>query len=186
MRDALKELPEAALAVSRWNYAIGELDSSGGYLVDNGTITWLGGTEIGEQIARLALQQVGAKYSNELRYQPGYFDCSSLTHYLYQSVGINVAWNGSDVAADQCQWSDKTYKTLCNYYNEALMLPGDLIFWETRDTGHVSYSRYKHVYHVGVYIGNGIIVDASSSCGQVVCREMWGKEKVVGIARPYR
>ena len=186
MRDALKELPEAALAVSRWYYAIGELDSSGGYLVDNGTITWLGGTEIGEQIARLALQQVGAKYSNELRYQPGYFDCSSLTHYLYQSVGVNVAWNGSDVAADQCQWCDKTYKTLCNYYNESEMIPGDLIFWETRDTGHVSYSRYKHVYHVGVYIGNGIIVDASSSCGQVVCREMWGKEKVVGIARPYR
>jgi hypothetical protein len=187
MQDALKEMPESAYALRRWAFAMGSIKGreGGGYLVDRETITWLVGDDIGTRVSLLALDQVGKIYSNDLRNKEGFFDCSSLTHFLYKSVGINIAWDGSDVAASQCKWSDQTRKTKWTYYNEAEMIPGDLIFWETKNTKHVSYSRYKHVYHVGVYIGNGIIVDASSSVGCVVCREMWGIDKVVGVARPY-
>lgn len=186
MRDAIRELPEAASALSRWSYAVGAIGGGGGFLVENDAITWLAGDDIGMRVSKLALEQVGKRYSNELRYEEGFFDCSSLTYYLYKSVGINIAWDGSDVAASQCQWSDSMNKTLWTYYNEPEMKPGDLIFWETDNTGHISYKRYKHVYHVGVYIGNGVIVDASSSVGCVVCREMWGIDNVVGVARPYK
>ncbi len=185
MKDAIEALPEAEEAFTRWSYAVGELNSSGGYLFEKENITWLAGDDVGMKVAKLALEQVGKIYSNERRKDEGYFDCSSLTYYLYKKFAIDLSWNGTDVAAAQCEWSDKRNKTLWTYYNEAGMRPGDLIFWQTKNVNHVSYGRYKHVYHVGVYIGNGIIVDASSSVGCVVCRQMWGIDEVIGVSRPY-
>ena len=58
---------------------------------------------------------------------------------------------------------------------------GDLIFW----TGNSS--RYKKIGHVGIYIGSGKIIDASSAKGKVVERDVWqsGKYKIIYYANSY-
>ena len=44
---------------------------------------------VGSDVANLALTKVGCKYSQEHRYEEGYYDCSSLVQRLYQEVGIS-------------------------------------------------------------------------------------------------
>lgn len=58
---------------------------------------------------------------------------------------------------------------------------GDLLFW----TGNSS--RYKNIGHVGVYIGDGKIVDASSDKNAVVERNVWesNKYRIVYYADSY-
>ncbi len=38
---------------------------------------------IGEQVALAALDKVGCQYSQDLRYEEGYYDCSSLVQRLW-------------------------------------------------------------------------------------------------------
>lgn len=42
------------------------------------------------------------------------------------------------------------------------LVPGDLVFWSYKPNG-----RYMNITHVGVYAGNGMVVDASSSRGKL-------------------
>ena len=43
--------------------------------------------------------------------------------------------------------------------------PGDLVFWSHKPNG-----RYMNITHVGIYAGDGMVVDASYSKGKVVYR----------------
>ena len=56
---------------------------------------------------------------------------------------------------------------------------GDLIFWSFKENG-----RYKNITHVGIYAGNGMVIDSSSSRGMVVYRELFGRGSIVTIGRP--
>ncbi|QTH40269.1 C40 family peptidase [Cohnella sp. LGH] len=47
---------------------------------------------------------------------------------------------------------------------------GDLIFWSYEQN-----RRFMNITHVGIYAGNGKIIDASSSRGQVVYRNDWAE-----------
>lgn len=49
-------------------------------------------------------------------------------------------------------------------------MPGDLIFW-TKTNCHCG--RWNEIHHVGIYIGNGRCIEASSGKGRVVVREIW-------------
>lgn len=76
-----------------------------------------------------------------------------------------------------------------NCYNNGYAIPrsqlqpGDLIFWSktTCDCG-----RLNEIHHVGVYVGAGKIVDASSAKGYVVLRDLWSNSiwQIVLYARP--
>lgn len=48
--------------------------------------------------------------------------------------------------------------------------PGDLVFYGS--------------YHVGIYVGNGYIVDAPSSGRMVSKRKMWSGSRTYGTLRP--
>ena len=82
---------------------------------------------------------------------PHAWDCSGLTSVLWRTVG-HVA-RIPRVAADQQAWAVPLPSEQA--------LPGDLVFFG------------DPVTHVGIYVGNGQIVDASSSRHQVVQRRLW-------------
>jgi hypothetical protein len=78
---------------------------------------------------------------------PGSFDCSGLTHYVYQQVGVDLPRQ----AAQQSKSGDAAGRRLQR---------GDLLFFST-DT------RRSEVTHVGLYEGNGVMIDASKRHGRV-------------------
>jgi len=70
---------------------------------------------------------------------PDVFDCSGLTQYAYAAAGVNLPH------------SSGMQSTLGHPVSVADLQPGDLVFF------------YSPVSHVGMYIGNGQMVHASTS-----------------------
>ena len=64
-------------------------------------------------------------------------------------------------------------------------MPGDLVFWRNRRC--TGCGRWNEIHHVGIYAGNGKVIEASSSRGCVVIRELWSKKSypVFMYGRPY-
>jgi len=78
---------------------------------------------------------------------PKAFDCSGLTQYVYQEVGIDLPRR----AIDQSRIGDAAGRRLQR---------GDLVFFSTD-------SRQSLVTHVGLYEGGGMMIDASKRHGRV-------------------
>jgi cell wall-associated NlpC family hydrolase len=74
---------------------------------------------------------------------PNSYDCSGLVQYAYAKAGIKLPH------------SSRTQSTLGKPVSRANLQPGDLVFF------------YSPVSHVGIYIGNGLMVHAPTS-GSVV------------------
>ena len=97
---------------------------------------------LGEQVVALAEQYLGTPYvlgGNG----PSSFDCSGFTKYIYAQFGYSLnrtatdqLQNGVSVSRDELQ-------------------PGDLVFFK--------YNTSKPVSHVGIYIGNGEFIHASTN-----------------------
>ena len=104
---------------------------------------------IQKTVASFVLSKVGYPYSQNLRNSGKVFDCSSLAYYAWKSAGIDIAFGGSTTAAAEAQGlKDKSVK-------EKDIQPGDLIFYSYTING-----RYKNISHVGIYVGNGKMVEA--------------------------
>jgi hypothetical protein len=78
---------------------------------------------------------------------PREFDCSGLTQYVYAKYGIDLPRR----AISQSQAGDRAGRRLQR---------GDLVFFSTDAGGSV-------VTHVGIYEGNGVMIDASKRYGKV-------------------
>jgi hypothetical protein len=78
---------------------------------------------------------------------PRSFDCSGLTQYVYDQVGVDLPRQ----AIQQSKVGDAAGRRLQR---------GDLLFFST-DT------RRSLVTHVGLYEGNGVMIDASKRHGRV-------------------
>ena len=76
------------------------------------------------------------------------FDCSGLVYYIYTSLGYKMHRPGDGQALDGIGVS------------EAEMQPGDVIIFSNKYTGSIQ--------HVGLYIGDGMMVHAQSSATGVV------------------
>ena len=97
---------------------------------------------LGEQIVALAKQYLGTPYvlgGNG----PSSFDCSGFTKYIYAQFGYSLnrtatdqLQNGVSISRDELQ-------------------PGDLVFFR--------YRTSKPVSHVGIYIGGGEFIHASTN-----------------------
>lgn len=96
----------------------------------------------GQEIANYALQFVGYPYVYGGRSPKG-FDCSGLTYYVYAQFGYSI----NRTASNQ----------LSNGYavEKSQLQPGDLVMF--RQNGST-----KPASHVGIYIGNGQYVHAST------------------------
>jgi peptidoglycan DL-endopeptidase CwlO len=118
------------------------------------------GNTIGEQALRWALTRRGDPYVWGAA-GAGSFDCSGLVLWAYAQVGISLPHFTGD------QWNMGVHVPRND------LQPGDLVFF------------YPDISHVGLYIGNGLMVDAPDF-GEVVQVEpvMWdvyvGAVRIVG------
>jgi cell wall-associated NlpC family hydrolase len=101
-----------------------------------------GGSAAAQTAVRTALAQVGDPYVWGAA-GPNAFDCSGLMQYAYAAAGISLPH------------SSAMQSTMGVPVSRSELRPGDLIFF------------YSPVSHVGMYIGNGQMVHASTS-GQPV------------------
>ena len=110
---------------------------------------------VGSDVANLALTKVGCRYSQEHRYEEGYYDCSSLVQRLYQEVGISLP----AIASTQGEFM----VTHGLEVTEGELEPGDLIFYSYEQNG-----QFRNISHVAIYVGNGRMVHAANSRRGVV------------------
>ena len=125
----------------------------------------------GSDIVQLALSRLGHPYSQALRGTGNYVDCSYLTLWCYRQIGISLP----GTAAEQGRYMVEHNLTVAK---ESLQ-PGDLVFWSHKPNG-----RYMNITHVGIYAGDGMVVDASYSKGNVVYRPLFDNDKQVLYGRP--
>ena len=129
------------------------------------------GDNVGEEVAQMALTKVGCGYSQDRRYDEGWYDCSSLVYRLYKEVGIELP----AVASTQGQYCFENAMII----NKDELRPGDLIFYSTEENG-----EFRNITHVAIYVGNGMMVHAANSSRGVVLDPL-RTNNVVFYARPY-
>ncbi|HHD82165.1 MAG TPA: peptidoglycan endopeptidase [Campylobacterales bacterium] len=102
---------------------------------------------------------------------PNKFDCSGFTQWVYRDAGINIP----RVSKNQARVGE-----FIKYQN---LQPGDMVFFDTKK------KRTGMVNHVGIYLGNGNFIHASSKGKGVVIynfnqktfykkRFLWGRRVV--------
>ncbi|MEP0813953.1 MAG: SH3 domain-containing protein [bacterium] len=113
----------------------------------------------------LSLRGTPYRWSGE---SPGGFDCSGFIYYLIQTAtGVNDLPRS---AADM-------YRDLGVSVDKEDLRPGDLVFFTTYKAG---------ASHVGLYLGDGDFVHASSAQGEVTISNMsegYYKERFIGAKR---
>lgn len=130
--------------------------------------------EIAQKIIAAAMSKLGYPYIWGKSFDGNSGgDCSGLVYYVLNQAGINIGRTSAN-----------------GYYNHfknnqvprSEMQPGDLIFWH-KNGGRPD----RYVHHVGIYIGDGKIIDASSNAGKIVERKIFEGQtyQVVGVSRPY-
>lgn len=123
-------------------------------------------------VVSFVLSKVGYPYSQPLRNSGKAFDCSSLAYYAWKSAGVDISFVGGTTAAAEAEGlKDKTVK-------EENLQPGDLIFYSYTTNG-----RYKNISHVGIYVGNGKMVEAVDEA-HGVCLGNYHNGGLVMICRP--
>lgn len=117
-----------------------------------------------DSLVALARAQVGTRYVHGGETPSRGFDCSGLVRYIVAALHIAVprtaakqAFAGIGVPADTAQ-----------------MLPGDLVTFGRGKKGAVS--------HIGIYVGNGRIVHASTKAHEVIETDLMNP-KVAGIKK---
>ncbi len=103
-----------------------------------------------KRIIALAKQKLGKRYVWGATGQRNTFDCSGLTTYVCKKNGIKLPRR-----AIQQSKVGKPVK-------RSELKPGDLVFFDT------SKQRKGYVNHVGIYIGNGKFIHASSAKKKVI------------------
>jgi hypothetical protein len=101
-------------------------------------------------IINTAVAQIGKPYK-WAGAGPDSFDCSGLTMYCYASAGISLPHQSGMI------WS------LCDTVTAGQLEPGDLVFRASRLTsGAVQPTKASEISHVGMYVGGGRVLEASS------------------------
>jgi cell wall-associated NlpC family hydrolase len=98
---------------------------------------------------------------------PNSFDCSGLVMYAYAHVGVSMDHFTGD------QWNEGAH------LSRDELRPGDLVFF-AYDT-----SNPATIHHVGMYIGNGEMVEAPHT-GANVQISSYDRPDYIGAVRPYQ
>lgn len=103
---------------------------------------------------------------------PG-FDCSGLVDWSLLQAGVSIpgVWLGSD--GDHGATAEELYQAIPAVSMSDLQ-PGDLVFWDDGTTS---------VQHVGMYVGNGDVIDAPETGENVQIQPIW-TNGLVGAGAP--
>lgn len=121
-------------------------------------------SNIGQTVVNAAKSMLNTDYGANVN--GTIFDCSGLVCYAYAQAGISLP-HSSSVQAQYCKEISKSE-----------LQPGDLIFWE-----YPWGSGDDSIGHVGIYVGNGEVIDASPR--GVAQRELYDDERICFYGRPY-
>jgi peptidoglycan hydrolase-like protein with peptidoglycan-binding domain len=159
------------------NSAVRSLQSAAGIGVDGvvGPKTWnalnssvsipSGGTGVGSStgtsvngsaVIAAARAQLGVRYTCGGSTPSTGFDCSGLVYHAYNQAGVKLP-----------RKTAKGYTFGGRIISQSQAKPGDLVAFTGNDYGHM-----------GIYLGNGRIIDASGSRQQVVERAIWNAPHV--------
>jgi cell wall-associated NlpC family hydrolase len=94
---------------------------------------------LGAKAVQIAEQQLGKPYVWAAA-GPNSFDCSGLVQYVYKQLGVYL------VHYTVSQWDETAHVPLADAQ------PGNLVFYQDPSSGFI--------YHVGIYIGHGEMIDA--------------------------
>lgn len=172
--DRLERAREAALARERAEAARRSANAAAGQLSYGGRGA---AASKGETAARAALRWLGTPYSwgGGTASGPSYgighgsgihgFDCSGLTMYAWAQAGVQLDhWTGT-------QWTSGPHIPLDQ------LRRGDLVFF-----GRIT-SNPGDIHHVGLYIGDGRMVEAPYTGASVRISSIW-RSDLVGATRP--
>jgi len=126
------------------------------------------GGKKGKNIINVAKTKLGKRYVWGAVGQRGTFDCSGFTSYVYKKNGINIP----RTSINQSKFG--------KYVSRNNLKKGDLIFFDT------SKRRKGYVNHVGIYLGNGKFIHASSAKKKVTISNLskFYAQRYVGARRP--
>ena len=143
---------------------------NGWYQVDGGYVSaeyitlvgadFEGSSELGAAAAAMAKSLLGCRYVSGGR-GPSSFDCSGLMYYIYKQLGHPIARGSSS-----------------QYYNSGYLVstdamqPGDLIFFFDRRFD--SSGGTLPTTHVGMYVGDGQFIHASTTSYRVQYDSIYG------------
>ncbi len=155
--DKVGKMPSGAIAdlvddsVEGWyqvsyNGVTGYVSADYSKLTDSATLS------LGEQIVAYAMQFEGCSYVYGAA-GPNSFDCSGLTKYVYNHFGYTLNRSAND------QYNNGTT------ISKSELQPGDLVLFK-------SGSSSKRATHVGIYIGDGEFIHASTSKVGVVVSDL--------------
>ena len=102
----------------------------------------------GEEIAAFAQEYLGCPYVYGGS-GPDSFDCSGFTMYVFKNFGINLSHSAT------------AQSRVGEYVDKEDLMPGDLVFFK-------DYQTMDGIGHVGIYIGDGDFIHASSGTGYCV------------------
>ena len=100
-----------------------------------------------DSVVQMAREQIGRRYVFGGTSPTRGFDCSGFTQYLARAFGVDLP----RTAAQQARVGTPIPR------DRSLLRPGDLL----------TFGRGNRVTHVGVYVGDGRYVHASSGRGQI-------------------
>lgn len=143
-----KEYAYSIMSRTRYNYVYeGEIDLGNLGEIDT------------SDIVTIADSYMNIPYKSPNSTPPSTFDCSSFTRYVYGKCGISIN------AQAYTQYNQAT-----RFYDINLAQPGDLIFFEgeRKDGQKRPAEDGRNIIHVGIYLGSGRFIHASSGAGKVV------------------
>lgn len=130
-----------------------------------GTVSGTVSAATEQQAVSYAESQIGKPYQWGAA-GPDSYDCSGLVMWAYAHVGVTLDhWTGY-------QWQEGARIATSS------VRPGDLLFFAT-DT-----SDPNTIHHVGIYIGNGQMVEAPYTGANVRISGAW-RPDLIGAVRPY-
>ena len=143
-------------------------------------MTHLPANSKGAEVVKAALSKLGAPYVWGAK-GANKFDCSGLAYWAIRQVDPALGDKMYTNAAGQARYCYGVGRTVAR----SELQPGDLIFWLNLKCE--GCHRWKEIHHVGIYIGDGKVCEASSGHGRVIVRDLWESKNypIYMFGRPY-
>lgn len=135
----------------------------------------------GALVVKAALTRLGCPYVWGAKGSTK-FDCSGLAYWAIHEVDPSLGDRMYTNAAGQAKYCYDRGLTV----GRSELQPGDLVFWVNKKCE--GCHRWKEVHHVGIYAGNGKVIEAASGKGRVLLRDLWESANypILMFGRPYQ